>query len=650
MHCDSSAQMSIRILGKLVVAGGLFVGIFLHSSAAFAATIHVRAGDNLQAAIDAAQPGDTLLLQAGATFSGNFLLPVKSGADFITIRTDSATTGLPDATSRIQPSHAGLLAKIKSPNNAAAIATVPGSHHWRLMLLEFPATRMGYGDIIQIGDGSGAQNTLAMVPHHIELDRLYIHGDPLVGQKRGIALNGASITIRNCHISDIKAVGVDAQAIGGWNGPGPVTVENNYIEASGENFLVGGADPGIANLVTSGIVVRHNYFSRPMSWKNPILATPSGVTAGVTTGGALAAGVYTYQVVARMTVGGGATARSTASTMVTATVPSQGGSVQVAWQAVPSAREYYVYGRSSGSMTQYWTVTGTTFTDTGSGGQSGNVPTTMGDRWLVKNLFQLKSARDVLVENNIFENNWAHGQPGYAILFTPRNQEGTCTWCVVENVTFQYNIVRNVASGLNILGWDDLAPSQQTKNIRVRHNLFYGLRTALGGSGWFLLMGDGPADIVIDHNTIDSNANAVLYVAGGDISAPRVVSGFQFTNNATRHGDYGINGMHFSFGNGIIEGYFPDGVVSGNWLQGGTSSRYPAGNYFAGTFEGAFVGSAQGNFTPSADSILIGRATDGGNIGADIAALTAGTRTVQQGSQSTAPRPSAPTNVRIVVR
>ena len=46
----------------------------------------VAAGGNLQAAIDAAQPGDTILLQAGATFSGNFTLPVKAGSGYVTIR------------------------------------------------------------------------------------------------------------------------------------------------------------------------------------------------------------------------------------------------------------------------------------------------------------------------------------------------------------------------------------------------------------------------------------------------------------------------------------------------------------------------------------------------------------------------------------
>src|SRR6185369_17397785 len=53
----------------------------------------------------------------------------------------------------------------------------------------------------------------------------------------------------------------------GWNGPGPFHIINNYLEASGENILFGGADPSIANLVPSNIEIRHNYIFKPLRWK-----------------------------------------------------------------------------------------------------------------------------------------------------------------------------------------------------------------------------------------------------------------------------------------------------------------------------------------------------------------------------------------------
>ncbi len=82
------------------------------------------------------------------------------------------------------------------------------------------------------------------------------------GQKRGIALNSGSTTIRNSYISDIKAFGQESQAIAGWNGTGPYTIENNYLEAAGVNILFGGADPAIQELVPSDIIIRRNHITK----------------------------------------------------------------------------------------------------------------------------------------------------------------------------------------------------------------------------------------------------------------------------------------------------------------------------------------------------------------------------------------------------
>src|SRR5215475_14094723 len=43
-------------------------------------TIEVKAGGDFQAALNRARPGDVITLQAGATFTGNFTLPNKSGS------------------------------------------------------------------------------------------------------------------------------------------------------------------------------------------------------------------------------------------------------------------------------------------------------------------------------------------------------------------------------------------------------------------------------------------------------------------------------------------------------------------------------------------------------------------------------------------
>lgn len=571
-----------------------------------AATIYVSEGDNLQTALDAAKPGDTILLQEGAEFVGNFVLPVKTGEGWITVRTSTPDSVLPPDGVRIYPAQAPLLARLRSSEvDTAALRTAPGAHHWDIRFLEFGANPSGTADIIQLGDGSSDQNAPALVPHHLTLRHVYVHGDPLVGQKRCIALNAAYVTIADSYVSDCKSTTQDSQAIGGWNGTGPYTIENNYLEGAGENVMFGGADPSIPNLVATDIVFRRNHVSRPMAWRDPIIPAPQGIAATAESGGSLPAGVYAYRVVARRLVGQDTMGTSSASVEVTATVTSDAGSaVRVTWNAVPDATEYRVYGRTAGLETTYWRVPTTEFLDTGGAGKSGTPPKG-GTVWLVKNLFELKNARNVTVEDNIFENHWMQAQAGYSIVLTPRNSEGACTWCVVENVSFDYNVIANVAAGFNILGYDSPGVSQQAKNINIFENVVR-TNTALGGTEWFMLIGDEPRDVRIHHNTIDSKGTSVVYVYGGTSTAPRRVWGFEFVANAARHNQYGIFGAYFTYGFNILTGFFPDASVETNYLAGAPTSRYPAGTIVVVPFEDQFVDAANGDYLVREGSPLKG--------------------------------------------
>lgn len=103
------------------------------SNLTLAATIAVPAGGNLQAAINQSQPGDTIVLQAGASYTGGFYLPYKNGASYITIRTSTPDSDLPVGV-RVTPDDAGKLAKIVTPGNGfPAIRTESAAHHYRLI-------------------------------------------------------------------------------------------------------------------------------------------------------------------------------------------------------------------------------------------------------------------------------------------------------------------------------------------------------------------------------------------------------------------------------------------------------------------------------------------------------------------------------------
>jgi len=233
--------------------------------------ISVNAGDDLQAALNQASAGDIIELQAGATFTGNFILPAKTGSDWIYIRS-SAIASLPAPGTRVSPAQASLMPKIVSPNTDAALAADFGAHHYRFVGIEITTTvsdpSTAITNLIAFGydpHGNPVTST-AQAQHHITFDRCYIHGTPTGNVVRGLALNSSSSAVVDSYVSDFHSRFIDSQAIGIWSGAGPFKFVNNYLEAAGENILFGGASPGITNLVPSDIEIRHNRFFKPLSW------------------------------------------------------------------------------------------------------------------------------------------------------------------------------------------------------------------------------------------------------------------------------------------------------------------------------------------------------------------------------------------------
>lgn len=238
-------------------------------------TRNVGSGDSLQRAIDTAAPGDTLLLEAGASFTGSFVLPAKKAgagtdADYITVRTSTPDATLAAAGSRVTPSSSSLMAHLLSPGGGQPVLSVaPGAHHYRLIGLEIAPRDASaeVNELVSLGDGSGAQNSIDKVPHHLVIDRCFIHGLAGVAAKRGVGLQSGETWVMNSWISDIKSADQDSQAVCGWNGPGPWHITNNYLEAAGENLMIGGADPRISELVPSDIEIKRNHIVKPLGWK-----------------------------------------------------------------------------------------------------------------------------------------------------------------------------------------------------------------------------------------------------------------------------------------------------------------------------------------------------------------------------------------------
>jgi hypothetical protein len=230
--------------------------------------INVRAGDNLQRAIDRAGRGDEIVVEAGARFLGNFVLRRKPGEGWITIRSD---VPLAPSGNRMTPTAARKLAKIVTANSEPALRVEDGASGWRLVGLEVgaaPGVAVAY-TLVSFGDGD--EGSLAQVPRRLVLDRSYVHGSDQLDVRRGVGLQCAECAVVDSWISEIHSA-FDAAAVWGWNGPGPMLIENNRLEASGENVMFGGADPRIPGVQPADITIRHNHLIKPLAWKGRWLA------------------------------------------------------------------------------------------------------------------------------------------------------------------------------------------------------------------------------------------------------------------------------------------------------------------------------------------------------------------------------------------
>jgi hypothetical protein len=282
-------------------------------------------------------------------------------------------------------------------------------------------------------------------------------------------------------------------------------------------------------------------------------------------------------------------------------------------------------------------------------------PSYAGTKWQVKDLFELKNAQRVLVEGNLMENNWAEAQDGYGVLFTPRNQEGSCSWCTVSNVTFRYNIVQHSSSGFNFSGADSASPcgdgsgpSLPASHILISNVLARDINSGseyLNGGGSLIQMLNGssscttapPAYISINHLTGFQNGKTGNF---GDNNSSDPMPDVSIHNSIFTEGTYGWLGSDEAEGNGTFGAYFSSMVFTANVQEGGSAGSYS--NYSGNDFPSSW---STLEFTDQTDCLggtyslaacalqssspYHNAGTDGMDLGANIGAISAATYGVQ---------------------
>ena len=380
-------------------------------------TFRPHTSDEFQRALNDSTPGDLIILDAAVIYAGAFTAPAKSNPEHKWTYIRGAE--LPTVNRRIDPARdAARMPKIVATGFAPAIGILPGANFLRFSGLEFYSTsKQGCGlnrsprvncFTYYLLDMPAAEGK--PLPDSITIDRCYLHGSKTQDIRAAVVANGTNVAVIDSYIDDIHRSTDDSQAIRAFRTPGPIKLVNNFLSATTENVMFGGAGGPDNPYVASDIEIRHNYFYKPERWAVP------GVT-------------------------------------------------------LPPAAQ-----------------------------------------WSVKNLLEFKSARRVVVAGNIFENNWAAAQKGFAIVLTVRTADSG-NIAVVNDITIENNLLRNVGSGFNSLAHDEQckllsAPycnnSGEAKRWKIANNLIV-LRsvTAPGGfrpTGLQLL--PDLSDIVFQHNTV----------------------------------------------------------------------------------------------------------------------------------------------------
>ena len=204
-------------------------------------------------------------------------------------------------------------------------------------------------------------------------------------------------------------------------------------------------------------------------------------------------------------------------------------------------------------------------------------PSWFGDRWSIKNLFELKHARRVLVESNIFENNWADAQVGFAVVLKSENQEGTCPWCVTEHVTFRYNLMHNVTAGFNMSANSGPGQTEAMNNILFQDNVVYNV----AGESDFNASNDRMFQLIGELDRITIRNNTAIVPSDGSMTAA-MLSGGSKTNLVVLDNIMGLGAFGW-FGDGVGGGidalnfYAPSGYVfESNAFSGRCRRQLPA--------------------------------------------------------------------------
>ena len=493
-------------------------------------------GDNFQNAVFGAACGDTIVLQAGATYATRvtavnsygpqgypFQLPNKSCAagQYITIQSSQAAS-LP--TGRISPSNVGSMATLATNSNSWVIEAAQGAGNYQFIGIEFTNTA-------NVTANKGFNPTLVMaspqyIPygnwsHDMVFDRVWIHPYDDVTNPSGttrsaafaIRLDGANQTIKNSYISGFCCFEPNATTVAQSEGiaipagPGPVTITNNFVEAFGWNIFTGGsgAFPNPANQTTiSGATLTGATFANT---SNLLVGDYVALNVPTYTNNANVGSNY-YVVAIDAISGNNVTYHGVGADAIRTPLPADG--------ATASWRGVRIVGM---------TVTQNTF--------SKRTEWCSGQYGVSKSVWEMKDGSNVLFEGNVVNipRGCAPINPAFSL-----NQDGGSPWMASNNNTFRNNLFLGLERMVAVQGYAYHSQVPPTGTLTITNNLFDGTPRVS-----FIETSANPSPTsnwVVTHNTVRGVTNSIFH----DISDGRQpVANVTFQDNIVTSGAYFFN-------------------------------------------------------------------------------------------------------------
>jgi len=201
--------------------------------------IQVPAGTSLQAAVDQAPEGATLLLA-----DGTFTQPKLTIAKRLTLASATPTP----------PGRATATAPVWVQGNSDAAIEISGSG---VML-----SGLGVRNATPTGD----LVNLTVASSDVTVDRLTGLGDPAQGQRRGIRLHGTRVKVVQCYFDYIFAVGRDTCVLGGWDGGRDLLIDDCYLCGGAETIMFGGGDSATPDRIPQNIRITHCTLTKRPEW------------------------------------------------------------------------------------------------------------------------------------------------------------------------------------------------------------------------------------------------------------------------------------------------------------------------------------------------------------------------------------------------